>query len=90
MLVGHVARLVKKPEVQRGPPAVRRPLSRSRCTGAYCHVVLLRAGCAVRATLGFRYGYLNAWELYCGSAEGRKKVNAANSPRLKRLEGETG
>ena len=28
------------------------------------HVVLLRAGCAVRATLGFRYGYLNAWELY--------------------------
>ena len=54
------------------------------------HVVLLRAGCAVRATLGFRCDYLNAWELYCGSAEGRKKVKAANSLRLKRLEGESG
>jgi hypothetical protein len=45
---------------------------------------------AVRATLSFGCGYLNAWELYCGSAEGRKKVNAANSLRLKRLEGEAG
>jgi hypothetical protein len=40
--------------------------------------------------LGFRYDYLNAWELYCGSAKGRKKVNAANSLRLKRLQGEAG
>ena len=46
------------------------------------HVVRLRAGCAVRATLGVGGGYLNAWEVYCGSVEGRKKVNAANSLRL--------
>jgi hypothetical protein len=28
------------------------------------HVVLFPAVCAVKATLSFRYGYLNAWELY--------------------------
>jgi hypothetical protein len=46
------------------------------------HVALLRE---VRATLGFRYGYLNAWELYSGQGQVERK-SAANSMELKELE----
>jgi len=49
------------------------------------HFILLRAGCTVRATLGFRCGNINAWKLYCGSAKRQKKVNAANPLRLNGL-----
>ena len=35
--------------------------------------------------MAFWYGNLNAWELYCGSAKGQKKVNAANPLRLNGL-----
>jgi hypothetical protein len=34
------------------------------------------ASCAVKATLGFWYSYLNAWELYFRSLGGRKKVSS--------------
>jgi hypothetical protein len=43
------------------------------------------ASCAVKATLGFWYSYLNAWELYSGLWEVERK-SAANFLELKELE----
>jgi hypothetical protein len=40
------------------------------------------ASCAVRATLGFWFSYLNAWELYSGQCEVERK-SVANSLELK-------
>jgi hypothetical protein len=43
------------------------------------------ASCAAKATLGFWYNYLNAWELYSGLREVERK-SAANFLELKKLE----
>jgi hypothetical protein len=43
------------------------------------------ASCAVKATLGFWYSYLNAWKLYSGLWEVERK-SAANFLELKELE----
>ena len=39
-------------------------LSAIAAVRSYLFMSSSSAGCAVRATLGFRYDYLNAWDLY--------------------------